>query len=537
MRLSIRNVVTLALFVAASLVFMSWIPDDAYISFRYAHNFADGHGLVFNPGERVEGYSNFLWTLVLGLLGKLGIDIVSAARVLSTGFACATIVLGLRVFELIAGDVAGVHTYRSHLWAVSLTLAVSLPLVYWGTSGLETPAAAFFLLLGLYLHLRAERDGRPEEHLGSVVAYLLVAVLRPEGILYAVVNGAVLYFRFRRRMPRSVKWALVVTIVVYAVFLASRSIYYHGIVPNTYWAKPSTNLSYTRPLLGGVKYLVRYFIVSGLVLMLPMAVLAFFGKGVRYTVRYLGGLLLVQIAFIVWVGGDVLRFDRFSVAFHGILLSLVLAGLVWREAARGKSRLLRIAVWGAVAAAVLLNCARIHRAYSKYCIHDFMHAHFHAHLGKALDEMLPADAKVVFNEMGAVPYYCDRVMLDMIGLTDKTVGSIIFESYRNWGTTETNFCRRGISDYLLQQNPECIILPSRGPIDTESFTSTNEFFHPIWYGIYEHPVFRSRYRADFTIQHNEHKFLNVFLRSDVSVDHAGLARVRGPECVSVTVHE
>ena len=43
--------------------------DDAYISFRYAQNLLDGHGLVFNPGDPVEGYSNLLWVLhVLELL-------------------------------------------------------------------------------------------------------------------------------------------------------------------------------------------------------------------------------------------------------------------------------------------------------------------------------------------------------------------------------------------------------------------------------------------------------------------------------------
>src|SRR3989442_3898513 len=39
--------------------------DDAYISYRYAQNLARGHGLVFTPGERVEGYSNLLYVLLL----------------------------------------------------------------------------------------------------------------------------------------------------------------------------------------------------------------------------------------------------------------------------------------------------------------------------------------------------------------------------------------------------------------------------------------------------------------------------------------
>src|SRR5215203_3666611 len=41
--------------------------DDAMISMRYAWNFSHDHGLVWNPGEYVEGYTNPLWTLVMSL--------------------------------------------------------------------------------------------------------------------------------------------------------------------------------------------------------------------------------------------------------------------------------------------------------------------------------------------------------------------------------------------------------------------------------------------------------------------------------------
>src|SRR5437764_1315440 len=52
----------------------AWITDDAYISFRYAGNLLHGRGLVFNAGERVEGYSNFLWTLWCALGMRLGVS-------------------------------------------------------------------------------------------------------------------------------------------------------------------------------------------------------------------------------------------------------------------------------------------------------------------------------------------------------------------------------------------------------------------------------------------------------------------------------
>ncbi len=65
------------LFCLPWLVFLVWfaaeawfLTDDAFISFRYVRNLIEGHGLVFNPGERVEGYTNFLWVLELAALGR-----------------------------------------------------------------------------------------------------------------------------------------------------------------------------------------------------------------------------------------------------------------------------------------------------------------------------------------------------------------------------------------------------------------------------------------------------------------------------------
>ena len=50
----------------AWLTSVAWfLTDDAFISFRYVRNLLEGHGLVFNPGEYVEGYTNFLWILEL----------------------------------------------------------------------------------------------------------------------------------------------------------------------------------------------------------------------------------------------------------------------------------------------------------------------------------------------------------------------------------------------------------------------------------------------------------------------------------------
>ena len=71
--------VLVALAVANGLDFGACTQDDAFISLRYAQNLLDGHGLVYNPGERVEGISNLSWTLLLAGALALGLDISTRA--------------------------------------------------------------------------------------------------------------------------------------------------------------------------------------------------------------------------------------------------------------------------------------------------------------------------------------------------------------------------------------------------------------------------------------------------------------------------
>ena len=91
--------------VAAVVLFLPWfvllgwlaevswfLTDDAFISFRYVRNLLEGYGLVFNRGERVEGYSNFLWVLELALLWDVfGLRPEHAAPWLSVAFTVGTV--------------------------------------------------------------------------------------------------------------------------------------------------------------------------------------------------------------------------------------------------------------------------------------------------------------------------------------------------------------------------------------------------------------------------------------------------------------
>ena len=108
-------VLLLLCFVWQSLYYFPYIVDDTFIALRYARNLVDGHGLVFNPGQRVEGYSNFLWVVLEAGLMYLGwpvitgiklIGLVSGAAVGVLAFVLAARVYGERPGRLVAAFAA-----------------------------------------------------------------------------------------------------------------------------------------------------------------------------------------------------------------------------------------------------------------------------------------------------------------------------------------------------------------------------------------------------------------------------------------------
>src|SRR5205814_5237660 len=96
-------VVATLLLVPHALLF-DFVNDDAYISFRYARNLAEHGQLVFNLGERVEGYTNFLWTVLLAACMKVGVGPVAASRFFGVVFAIGTLAVVVRMSLRLDGE-------------------------------------------------------------------------------------------------------------------------------------------------------------------------------------------------------------------------------------------------------------------------------------------------------------------------------------------------------------------------------------------------------------------------------------------------
>ncbi len=171
----------------ALLVWLSatawFLCDDAFISFRYARNLLEGHGLVFNPGEYVEGYTNFLWVLELAALwGLLGIPPEQAAPWLSVACTVGT----LAALGLWCARLPMLRRRRLAAWMAFGLLCSSATFAVWTSGGgLETRQFTLFIVVAVVcLSLwRSERWGLAAASLSLALA----AGTRPEGLMTGLV--------------------------------------------------------------------------------------------------------------------------------------------------------------------------------------------------------------------------------------------------------------------------------------------------------------------------------------------------------------
>lgn len=298
------------------VLFRGFLPDDAFISFRVAEQLAHGDGLVYNIGERVEGYSNLLWVVLLALFSKLGVDVIWAAKGLGVLFSAATLVLTW-------------HICRpwSRLPVAPLFLAACAPFGAWAMGGLSTPLFTLLLLAGTWTFVREEARGQGW-HSGWLFGLLVLT--RPEGLFFAGIAILVRLWRLTRGGASRGRhdWIRAGVVLTVAACLSGwRLIYYGELLPNAMVAK-SMGLSLRAPL-EGVNYLYGSLVALGGAVLLALPGAAVIKPSERFD---FGPTVAVMLAgFVVFVlvgGGDWMPLFRFMVHLLPLIFLLAHAGLL-----------------------------------------------------------------------------------------------------------------------------------------------------------------------------------------------------------------
>ncbi|MFH1335183.1 MAG: hypothetical protein ABII96_01585, partial [Candidatus Zixiibacteriota bacterium] len=237
--LSIFVIPLIILILILHINYFRFVCDDAFISFRYAQNFVEGHGLVYNIGEKVEGYTNFLWTMLLSLFMRLGLNVVTVSQVLGGLFSLSTILLLLRLNrKLYPRD--NLFNYLSPLFLVSCGAYAA-----WSTGGLETSFYTFLLFLGSFVFVMGM--DKPLYSAISGMVFALACLTRLDGLIFAGVT-LVFYFNLcvRKKQIGSkylYSWALSF-LIPFLIYFFWRWSYYGKFLPNTFYVKVGSESLY-----------------------------------------------------------------------------------------------------------------------------------------------------------------------------------------------------------------------------------------------------------------------------------------------------
>jgi arabinofuranosyltransferase len=454
-----------------------FLTDDSYISFRYSLNFAHGRGLVWNAGyEAVEGYSNFLWVLILALFERIGIHPEQAATPLS--------LLATGALSLVVARFAWRRAGDASRWPVVIApalLALTRSVAVWSTSGLETRLFELLAVAGalqLVEEVEAYAAGGAPRRAWAPWLFALATLTRPDGLLIsgaaAGAAGAYLWGFRRDAVGRLVRAWLPYAALIAAHF-AFRRLYYGYWLPNTYYAKVGGQTWWSS---GGL-YLQAFMLEYAAYLWAP-----FLTAGIVYHLRRHTGfvpllfaaIVLPHALYVAAIGGDHFEYRPIDLYFPFAYLLIADGARFWSRGVRSTwavaagLAIVAFGVWqlpwrshaefprfyasgfpgerGGDALAfldpardpvyrlpLLRNIAAQHQADVRALTSTFVGVRAEEHrlfLSTVMPEghrlrqlveqgVLPKDVYIAMSCVGAIPYYSGIRTLDRLGLTDATV--------------------------------------------------------------------------------------------------------------------
>jgi hypothetical protein len=309
---------------------LAWVGDDAFISYRYAENLVEGHGLVFNPGERVEGYTNFLWTILIALGMLIGIDPIIFSHILSiTAYLFTAAVLLYVSYKL-------THL-RDNQISIIFPIAAFAVLVQhdynlYATSGLETSLTSAFVTLGFALMVL-----KNSRRWFLLAGYVLImgAMTRPDAMIFYLMGIPYILLLGRENWKNLLPYILPL-LIIYLPYWLWRYSYYGYPFPNTYYAK-SAYLPYFSQ---GLTYLLLYVRTYYILVLLPLAMIFTIPEIIKsflYTRRLTGVLnrvwllgilfILPYVFYVVRSGGDFM-FARFFIPITPICFLFLESGIL-----------------------------------------------------------------------------------------------------------------------------------------------------------------------------------------------------------------
>jgi hypothetical protein len=471
----------LALLAAWLYYLRAFYHDDAFIALRYSENWIAGVGLVWNPGEPVEGYTSLLWVLLTGVLSSVGVELVIASRVLGL-----LSLLGLGVLLSRRGGRAG--------FAAAALVLTSGPLIAWSIGGLES---LLFSALVTWAVLRAgdlREEDRAAPFLASGLLFATAQLCRPEGVLFFAIAFSYLALgRIWGRGPelrRLGAFVLPFATLVGAHMLWRYS-YYGEWLPNTAYVKGTISVA---SVAMGFDYLAAFALHHGLLVAVVVYGLVL-GRRLKGREVLLVACIVLYSSYVVVIGGDHMPWFRFFVPILPLLYWLGMSRLF---ALHGGSQRTAFPVW---LAAVAVGLVAVWGAGSTLYLAETAGpggwkqmdpaANHGSRVGHYIRSAWPKDSVVALNTAGSTAFYSKLRSIDMLGLNDHHIARrpVVLDPALPWSQLPGH--GKGDGSYVLDRKPDFIIIGG------------SEGYHEPWFigdkQIMERPEFRRDYRPDSAV--------------------------------------
>ena len=394
--------------------------EDAYITFRFSKNLAEGNGPVFNPGERVEGYSNPLWMFSIAVASKLGLDIISCSRMAGALVNTLTLLLVWYIpWRWFA--VRGVVSLGG-----PVLYLLFLPLQFYAASGLETSLYTFLITATAAAIMWAGSSSARWTAASSLL--LLTALTRPEGAIFFAFYCLWLGWRYvvRKESLKPYLPGITLFLLLYGAFIIWRLSYYGLPLPNTYYAKGFLPLY--------MRFMVGFLITRGFFTNYTWFLFLFpFFLFVKITdmrraltplYLFIAGGFVFSLIFAGWDWMPYFRYNLPVVPLMIICCQLLFAEL-WRTWAPTTGKKL---LWAALTVCILFSAIEqywkdLSLNYRWRDIGEF--ARFNQKtMGEWIRSELGTKPVIAIGDVGYLAYISQATILDLYGLTNHSFAEI-----------------------------------------------------------------------------------------------------------------
>ncbi|MBX7254983.1 MAG: hypothetical protein K1Y02_01385 [Candidatus Hydrogenedentes bacterium] len=473
--------------------------DDAYITYRYALNLVNGHGLNFNTdGTRVEGYSNLLYVLMMAV----GLLIVPPASIYY--FSLCLNAVFLTVCAYVFYWFAQRETGERWACAAAFLFCLFTPLWYSAVLGMETPLV---LLAQLGIWTTVTYVARREQSTSRFVFWLCVSsvasvLVRIDGFLMPA--AAALYLILRGRYRPALLLAGLVALVV-AVHFSFRYHYYGYWLPNTFYVKVDGPLF--ERVTSGIRSFFLIVLMADNYLVFALSIAAALVISMRRVIKervalfeavsFGGFFALLWQGYWVYIGGDWMgsrfmtilcpigilsllqlldKYPRatflgvtgaciFSFSHHyytvvtffkrpdlaheycfRVIVVLAVSSAVLYGASRAKILPGQKSILGALAAVVALTCS-IPASFASAPFGEPKRDMWYE-LGHFLGKEYPHKT-IAVDAAGKIPYFSGLHAIDMLGLNDTHIAHTRVENFVAGHSKHD-------AEYVLKQSPDII---------------------------------------------------------------------------------